>query len=153
MGSPSSRMPSRCRRIASRMRSSISVWVAPVATQPGKSGENAEKLVGVFSMMIRYLVCMHLFLESGLSQDAVECARRHIVLGLSCNGHPSCFGRMFVLAMAPFFGDHDPAVDFNDTKNFSNSYDFLSCLPRCIRLSYVNVWVTAFRWFAEQWRA
>jgi len=71
IGNPSSRIPSRCIRIAPRIRSSTSACVAPVATQPGKSGENAEKLFGVFSMTMRYLVCTVLILESGLPQDIV----------------------------------------------------------------------------------
>ncbi len=110
MDSPSSRIPSRCMRIASRMRSSTSARVAPVATQPGKSGENADKLFGVFSITIRYLVCMILVLESGLTQDAVKCSRSNVILRMPSNGHPSRFGRMFVLAMAALLGNHDPAV-------------------------------------------
>jgi len=35
---------------------SVSSSVAPVATQPGKSGEKAEKPVFVFSMMTKYLI-------------------------------------------------------------------------------------------------
>ena len=57
---PSSRIASKCMRIASRMRSSTSAFVAPVATQPGKSGEKADKLFGVFSMTIKYFGVMRL---------------------------------------------------------------------------------------------
>jgi hypothetical protein len=123
MDSPSSRIPSRCMRIASRIRSSTSAWVAPVATQPGKSGENADKLFGVFSMTIRYLVCMVLVLESGLPQDAVKCAGSNVILRMASNAHPSRFGGMFVLAMAALPSNHDPTVVFDYTQNFTNSHD------------------------------
>ena len=36
------------------MMSSVSLFVEPVAIQPGKSGEYAEYPVSVFSMMMRY---------------------------------------------------------------------------------------------------
>jgi len=53
-GSPSSRSPSKWKEIASRMFFSTSAGVAPVATQPGRSGEKAEKPVPVYSMTTRY---------------------------------------------------------------------------------------------------
>ena len=96
MERPSARIPSRCIRIASRIRSSTSVCVAPVATHPGKSGENADKLFGVFSMMIRYFVCIILILESSLPQNTVQRARCNIVFEMTGNGYPSRFIRMLI---------------------------------------------------------
>ena len=72
---PSSRIPSMCMRIASRIRSSTSALVAPVATQPGKSGENADRLFEVFSITIRYFGVTILVFQSSLPQDAIQRAR------------------------------------------------------------------------------
>jgi hypothetical protein len=44
------RMPSRFSSIVAAMARSASAGVAPVATQPGRSGTYAEKLVPAFSM-------------------------------------------------------------------------------------------------------
>ena len=119
---PSSRMPSRCIRIASRIRSSTSICVAPVATQPGKSGENADRLFGVFSMTMRYLVCIVLVLESGLPKDAIERTGSDIVLQMSCDCDAPRFRWVFVLTMAALLGNHHRSVSLDYTLNFSNSH-------------------------------
>jgi len=41
IGSPSSRMPARCIRMAPRISSAVSSFVAPAATHPGRSGTYA----------------------------------------------------------------------------------------------------------------
>jgi len=110
--------------MASRIRSSTSLCVAPVATQPGKSGENADKFLGVFSITIRYFVCTILVLESGLPENTVESARSDVILGMSGNRYSPRFCWMFVLAMATFLSDHYPAIIFNYTLNVSNIHEF-----------------------------
>jgi hypothetical protein len=123
IATPSSRMPSRCIRMASRIRSSTSVCVEPVATQPGRSGENADKLLGVFSMTIKYLVCIDLVLESSLPQDAVERSGRKVILRMTGNRHPPRFCGVFVLAVTALLSDHHPTVILNYTLNFTNSHE------------------------------
>jgi hypothetical protein len=49
-------MPSRWKAVASLMFFSVYFFVVPVATQPGRSGEEAEKPVFVFSMMTKYSI-------------------------------------------------------------------------------------------------
>ena len=120
--SPSSRIPSMCIRIASRIRSSTSDFVSPVATQPGKSGENADKLLGVFSITIKYFGVIALILQSSLPQYAIECAGRNIVLRMPRNGHPSRLSRMFVLTMAALLSNQNPPIVLNYTQNFPNSH-------------------------------
>jgi hypothetical protein len=53
IGKRSSRRPLICMSMASRMCASVSSGVAPVATQPGRSGEYAEKFPFAFSTTIR----------------------------------------------------------------------------------------------------
>ena len=48
-GCLSSRRPSTCNWMASYIRRSVSSRVSPVATQPGRSGEYAEKFSSAFS--------------------------------------------------------------------------------------------------------
>ena len=50
--------PSRWKEIASRILRSTARFVFPVATQPGRSGQYAEKLPSAFSMTTRYLLIL-----------------------------------------------------------------------------------------------
>ncbi len=123
IATPSSRMPSRCMRMASRIRSSTSVCVEPVATQPGRSGTNADKLLGIFSMTIKYMACMVLVFQLSLSQDAIESTGSKVLLRVPSNRHPPRFDWMFELAMAAFLSDHYPTVALDCTLNFANSHE------------------------------
>ena len=109
--------------MASRIRSSTSDFVVPVATQPGKSGEKADKLLGVFSMTIKYFGGIVLILQSGLPQDAIERAWRNIVLRMPCNSHPSQFSRMLVLTMAALLSNQNPPIVLDNTQNLPNRHD------------------------------
>jgi hypothetical protein len=65
-------------RTASRIRSSVSCFVGPVATQPGRSGEYAEKLPFALSMTIKYC-CTESLLQTCLFQDTVSCPGGKII--------------------------------------------------------------------------
>lgn len=94
----------------------------PVATQPGRSGENADRLFGVFSMTIKNFVDMVLVFKSGLPKDAVERAGSNVILRMTGNRNPPRFCRMFILAVAALFDNHHPTVIFDYTLNVSNSH-------------------------------
>lgn len=92
-----------------------------MATQPGRSGEKADKLFGVFSMTIKYLVCNNLVLESGLPQDTIENAGSNVIFRMPGDGHSFWFCGVFVMPMATLLTNHDPTVSLNYTQNFTNS--------------------------------
>ncbi len=76
MGRPSSIIPCTWSSRASRMFWSASSRVAPVATQPGRSGEYADQLPPAISIMTRNLLMLFGLFQSGLFHDAVQCAGR-----------------------------------------------------------------------------
>lgn len=99
MGSPSSAMPSIWNAIAWRISLKTSSYVPAVATQPGRSGAYAEKLLGVFSMRIVYCI-RSLTSQPGLLHDTDPSSVGKVIARLAGYCHLALLVRVSVLAMA-----------------------------------------------------
>jgi hypothetical protein len=126
-GCPSRRRPSMWKRIASCMFLQTSSMVAPVETQPGKSGEYAENPDAVVSMTIRYLVT-----EACLLTDAVPGADGQIIAQSARDCHEPGPDRMAVLAVAAAGADQVPTFGLHTAYRLAYLHAVACCRWRSI---------------------
>src|SRR5689334_16944849 len=84
--------------MASWISSKTSSFVSPTATQPGKSGTCAPKLLSPRSTTTAYFILL-LLLQSSLLQNAVQCSARHVDAFFSRYSNRAGFVEMFELTM------------------------------------------------------
>src|SRR5437879_5436269 len=100
--------------MASRIFCSTSSRVVPVDTQPGRSGEYAEKPVGVASITIKYFFILAPVASERCSEFPARV--RHPV---SRDGDETGFDSVFVLTMAAAGSDEKPSIGLHSANDIA----------------------------------
>ena len=99
--------------MASSMSLRTSSRVSATATQPGRSGTCAPKLVSPFSTTTAYFI-MTFYFKSGLFENSVKRPWRNIDVGFASNRHSSALRLVLVLAVTTFRSRQMPTIRFSN---------------------------------------
>src|SRR5437867_2088633 len=114
--------------MASRIFCSTSLRVAPVDTQPGRSGEYAENPVDVASTTIRYF-----FISVPPASRHYSAFPAQVHHRFSRNGDETGFDRVFVLTMAAAGSDEKPSIGFDGADDIADLHSNTRSLARQVR--------------------